>query len=331
MTRQSGKILGVFLLVIVVISAACNLPAGLQGESTSTPTPALNATDIAATVISEIGAKTATAQSQATQSPPTFTPRPPDTATPVVTNTPTQRPCNQAEFITDVTIPDGTEIPAGTTFTKTWRIKNNGSCTWTSGYLAVYVSGDRMNAPDAVAVTGGTVPYGGTVDITMTLKAPDTAGTYKGYFRLRSPEGILFGVGGGVPFYVEIKATKSATNTPAVEGKPDLVITSLQFNPYPPVKNNAVTVTIQTMNNGGAASGPYTVYWYPGENYPAPGCTWDVDGSNAGGGRVLSCIYPGYPSAYSGITTKAVIDPSDSVNEINEGNNVMKKSIDVSN
>jgi hypothetical protein len=331
MNRQSREILGLFLVVFIVVSLACNLPAGLKSEPTTTPTPALNATEIAGTVIAEIVGSTATAQIQATLSAPTFTPTSPHTATPVFTNTPTQRPCNQAAFVTDVTIPDGTEIPVGTLFTKTWRIQNNGSCTWTSGYLAVFDSGDRMNAPDAVAVTGGTVPYGGTVDITMTLKAPDTAGTYKGYFRLRSPEGILFGVGGGVPFYVVIKAVKSATNTPAVEAKPDLVITSLQFNPYPPVKGNAVTVTIQTMNKGGAASGPYTVYWYPGENYPAPGCTWDVDGSNAGGGRVLSCIYPGYPSAYSGIVTKAVIDPSDSVNEINESNNTMKKSIDVSN
>jgi hypothetical protein len=188
-----------------------------------------------------------------------------------------------------------------------------------------------MNAPDAVAVTGGTVPYSGTVDVTMTLKAPDTAGTYKGYFKLRTPEGTLFGVGGGVPFYVVIKAVKQVTEAPAIEAKPDLVITSLQFNPYPPVKNAAVNVTVQTMNKGGAASGPYTVYWYPGENYPAPGCTWDVDGSNAGGGRVLTCLYPGYPSAYSGIVTKAVIDPSDTVHEIDEGNNTMKKSIDVNN
>jgi hypothetical protein len=321
------------LLVILLAMLACNLPVGFQGEKTSTPTPtkALNATEIAGTVIAEFTGKTATAQIQATLNAPTLTPKPPDTATPAFSSTPTQRPCNQAAFVTDVTIPDGTEVAAGSTFTKTWRIQNNGSCTWTSGYLAVYVSGDRMNAPDAIPVTGGTVPYGGTVDITMTLKAPDSAGTYKGYFRLRAPDGTLFGVGGGVPFYVEIKTSKSITNTPAVDAKPDLVVTSLQFNPYPPVKNAAVTVTVQIMNNGGAASGAYTVYWYPGENYPAPGCTWDVDNTNANGGRVLSCIYPGYPSAYSGIVTKAVVDPSDTVQEINESNNTMKKPIDVSN
>jgi hypothetical protein len=329
--RPSRSPLVSLLLVFVLVSLSCNLPAGLQSEKTGTPTVALNATNIAGTVIAEIGAKTAAAQTQTAQNPPTLTPKPPETATPVFTSTPTQRPCNQAAFVTDVTIPDGTEIPAGTTFTKTWRLQNNGSCTWTSGYLAVFDSGDRMNAPDAVPVTGGTVPNGGTADITMTLKAPDTAGTYKGYFRLRAPEGTLFGLGGGVPFYVVIKAVKQATEAPAVEAKPDLVITSLQFAPYPPVKGAAVTVTVQTMNKGGAASGPYTVYWYPGENYPAPGCTWDVDGSNAGGGRVLTCLYPGYPSAYSGIVTKAEIDPSDVISEINEGNNTLKKSIDVSN
>jgi hypothetical protein len=331
MMRNNRKILVLFLLVFIVVALACNLPVGFQAEKTVTPTKALNATEIAGTVIAEISAKTATVLSQATAIPPTQTQKPPEPVLPTLTFTPTQRPCNQALFVTDVTIPDGTEIPAGTNFTKTWRIQNNGSCTWTSGYLAVFDSGDRMNAPDAVAVTGGTVPYGGTADVSMTLKAPDSAGTYKGYFRLRTPEGTLFGVGGGVAFYVEIKSIKQVTEAPAVEAKPDLVITSLQFNPYPPVKNAGVTVTVQTMNKGGAASGPYTVYWYPGENYPAPGCTWDVDGSNAGGGRVLTCLYPGYPSAYSGIVTKAVIDPADTVHEINEGNNTLKKPIDVSN
>lgn len=331
MMRRNRKTLVLFLLVFIVVSLACNLPVGFQAEKTVTPTRSLNSTEIAGTVIAEIVGKTATAQSQVTAVPPTLTPKPTQPVVPTFTLPPTQRPCNQALFVTDVTIPDGTEIPAGTTFTKTWRIQNNGSCTWTSGYLAVFDSGDRMNAPDAVAVTGGTVPYGGTADISMTLKAPDTAGTYKAFFRLRAPEGTLFGVGGGVAFYVEIKAIKSVTNTPAIEARPDLVITSLQFSPYPPVKDAPVTVTVQTMNKGGAASGPYTVYWYPGENYPAPGCTWDVDGSNAGGGRVLTCLYPGYPSAYSGIVTKAVIDPSDTVSEINESNNTLKKSIDVSN
>lgn len=329
--RQSRSHLMMLLFVFILVSMACNLPFGPNAGLTGTPTQPLNATDIAGTVIAEIGGKTATAQSQVTVSPPTVTVKPPEPVLPSATFTPTQRPCNQALFVTDVTIPDGSEVPAGSNFTKVWRLQNNGSCTWTSGYTVVFDSGDRMNAPDAVAVTGGTVPYGGSVDIAMTLKAPDVAGTYRGYFRLRSPEGIIFGVGGGVAFYVEVKAVKTVTDVPPVEAKPDLVITSLQLVPETPTKNNPVTVSIQVMNKGGAAAGPYTVYWYPGENYPAPGCTWDIDGSNANGGRVLSCIYPGYPSGYSGINTKAVVDPSNSVNEINEGNNTMKKSINVNN
>ena len=36
-------------------------------------------------------------------------------------------------------MPDNTEIAAGTTFVKTWRLKNNGSCTWTSGYSRVFL------------------------------------------------------------------------------------------------------------------------------------------------------------------------------------------------
>src|SRR5512143_3278895 len=40
--------------------------------------------------------------------------------------------CDWAQFVADVTVPDGTSYAPGTTFTKTWRLKNIGSCTWTT-------------------------------------------------------------------------------------------------------------------------------------------------------------------------------------------------------
>ena len=36
-------------------------------------------------------------------------------------------------FVADVTIPDNTVIAPGTTFTKTWRVRNDGNCTWGPG------------------------------------------------------------------------------------------------------------------------------------------------------------------------------------------------------
>jgi hypothetical protein len=52
-----------------------------------------------------------------------------------------------------------------------------------------------MSAPDETVLTSGSVPPGATVDIAVKLKAPTTGGTYKGYFRLKSPDNIVFGIG----------------------------------------------------------------------------------------------------------------------------------------
>jgi hypothetical protein len=329
------------LVVMFFVSLSCNMPfIAASNDLAKTPPTPINATDVAQTVIAGL-TKPALTLTNTVPPPPgitstnTLTPLPePATITP--TPTLTQRPCNQAVFMADVTIPDGSEIQTNNNFTKTWRLQNAGSCPWTSGYHVVYVSGDRMNAPDAVAVTGGSIPYGGSVDVSVPLKAPGSAGTYRGDFRLRSPDGVVFGVGGGASFYVQIVAVAPIVEEPPVlpppvVAQPDLKISDITFIPYPPRKNHAVTVKVSTYNQGNAPSGPYQVKWWPGEYYGSPACTWNVDNSNASGGRVLSCVYAGYPSVYASINTKASVDTGGAVAESNEGNNTRLKSIEVTN
>jgi hypothetical protein len=107
-------------------------------------------------------------------------------------------------------------MAAGNTFVKTWRIKNNGSCTWTSGYALVFYSGDAMSGPASSPITNGTIPPGSTVDISVTLIAPTTPGTYKGNWRLRNAGGAIFGIGNNADqsFWVQIKSV-AATPTPS--------------------------------------------------------------------------------------------------------------------
>ncbi len=345
------KIIAVLLFIFLMVSISCNLPFAISPvEPTETKERRLNATRIAETIMADLATGTAAAVPVATlTSTPTIPPaaatrtsQPPEVAAPPA-NTPTstqvELPCNQAVFLADVTIPDGTDIQTGTGFTKTWRLQNSGSCAWNSNYHAVFESGARMGAPDAVAVTGGTVPNGGWVDITVNLTAPAAPGTYRGNFRLRSPDGVLFGVGSGAPFYVEIDAVAPAGEEepapeeeepePEVVQLPDLIITKITLNPANPTKGDPVTITVQTKNQGNAVSGPYTVKWWAGENYAAPACSWNVDNSNPNGGRVLSCVYAGYPSWYPSLWTKAVIDPAGGVAESNEGNNTLRKEIQV--
>jgi hypothetical protein len=147
--------------------------------------------------------------------PPTNTPLPTNTPVPP-TATPIPIPCDRGQFVKDLSVPDNTEIAAGTTFVKTWRIKNNGSCTWTSGYALVFYNGDAMSGPASAPITNGTVPPDSTIDISVTLIAPTTTGTYKGNWRLRNSGGALFGIGENADqsFYVQIKSV-APTPTPS--------------------------------------------------------------------------------------------------------------------
>ena len=191
---------GLVMLFIVVL-AGCNLP-----ESETTPNPEALFTLAAQTVDAEL---TRVAQTQAPPTvvaSPTLIPSstvtiPPTTAR---TSTPTPIPCNAAKFAGDVTIPDGTIMAPNQTFTKTWKLKNIGTCTWNSAYQLEFDHDNAMDGPASQPLTTGTVAPGGTLDVSVNLKAPLTAGSYKGFWRLRDPNGVLFGLGGGGPFWVSI-------------------------------------------------------------------------------------------------------------------------------
>jgi hypothetical protein len=132
--------------------------------------------------------------------PPTSTPIVlPSSAPPVVNR------CDAASFVKDVTISDGTVFSRGSNFTKTWRLQNTGTCSWTSSYALVFVSGDPMNGPTVVALPGNVNP-GQTVDISVNLTAPGKDGHYRGYWKLRNASNALFGIGDNadVAFWVDI-------------------------------------------------------------------------------------------------------------------------------
>ncbi len=132
---------------------------------------------------------------------------PPDpSATPNPTGTSTNKAgCNQAAFVSE-TIPDGTDFEPGKNFTKTWTLKNDGSCTWNAEYDVVFVKGAAMDAAAATPLTTGTIAPGETVQISLELKAPVAAGEHRGEFKLRNQNGVLFGIGDEAkPFWVEIE------------------------------------------------------------------------------------------------------------------------------
>ena len=132
---------------------------------------------------------------------------PPVTVAPI-TSTPSATPaaaCDRASFVQDVTIPDGTEIAAGATFQKIWRLQNTGSCTWTSNYQIVFDQGNILGAAAVTSMPASVAP-GQTVDIPISMIAPTINGSYSGYWKILNPSGTAFGVGasGTTDIYVNI-------------------------------------------------------------------------------------------------------------------------------
>ena len=212
------------LLAVVLLVAACNMPT--SGSPQPNDIGAIN-TLAAQTVIAQLtqmAQSTATPGSDSqgglpTNTPaaelPTSTPTPTATATNLPTNTPvpptatprptaTPLPCNWAQFVKDVTIPDDTVLSPGESFKKTWRLKNIGSCNWTSGYSLVFLNGEEMGGY-SVSMPH-TVAPGDTVDLSVNMVAPTQAGTYRGNWMLRNKDG-RFGIGNNadVAFWVQIK------------------------------------------------------------------------------------------------------------------------------
>ncbi len=148
---------------------------------------------------------------------PTPTPVPTLPGSPTLTPTPLSC-ADKAQFVTDVTVPDGTTFAPNQTFTKTWRLKNVGTCTWNNGYSLTFISGTNMGAGDT-PLTQSVVPNA-TVDASINMTAPGTAGSYRGYWELKNSSGYVFGIGAAYdhPWWVDIKV--AGTPVPTVTGTP---------------------------------------------------------------------------------------------------------------
>ena len=123
---------------------------------------------------------------------------------------------DRAQFVTDVTVPDGTRYDPGATFTKTWRLRNSGTCTWTTSYTMVFDSGTQMGSTASVAFPSNVAP-GQTVDLSVNMTAPNTAGHYIGYWKFKNAAGALFGIGVNAnrSWWVEINVV-GGSGTPGV-------------------------------------------------------------------------------------------------------------------
>ena len=96
-----------------------------------------------------------------------------------------------AKFMDDVTIPDGTAILAGTSFTKTWLVQNNGDVAWTPGFKLTYDNGGNLAASSSITLPA--CAPGGQVQVSVAMIAPNRKGNTKSVWVFRDSQGNVFG------------------------------------------------------------------------------------------------------------------------------------------
>lgn len=261
------KNLMIATILIIIVSAACSLPFTIQTVDDQISTLAAQTVQAWQTQNAPTQTPGPTSTSLPTQTPlptqtayPTYTPVATytliatviqaATATPKTLPTATPQPCNQAYFISE-TIPDGTKFSPGTEFTKSWRLKNTGTCTWNPNYKFVFISGDQMGGVNSVKLDDYVSP-GEKFDVLVNLKAPAKPGTYIGYWRLQAADGFQFG-----QVYVQIKVPSAA-----------FAVTSVKLTSHPASYSGVCPKTFRIKAEiTSSAAGNVTYKWKRSDGY----------------------------------------------------------------
>ena len=182
---------------------------------TTTPSSATSPTTEPTTTQAptEVPPPTATPTEEPAQVQPIPTPTEPGSSTAdagsVTSDNPPDNSCtNKAAFFDDVTIPDDTVFRQSETFIKTWRVRNEGTCTW-NGYKLVSAGGEAMNAMPSIDLES--VIPGAITDISVDMQAPKRGGSHTSFWQFATDSGETFGVGAGADglLWVRIKVDYS--------------------------------------------------------------------------------------------------------------------------
>jgi len=186
------KVLSILVLLMSVLLAACS---GANQQLTPTIDVGALQTASVQTVVANV-TRTAEAMPSATPEPSATLEvaaavTPVETVTPTLAVSPTQGLCDDAAFVSDASVIDGSQMTAGAAFVKTWKVKNTGTCTWTTGYQIIFAYNEKMGGlPTALSTE---VQPGAEVEVSVNLVAPTKPGNYSGYWRLSNNNGFAFG------------------------------------------------------------------------------------------------------------------------------------------
>jgi hypothetical protein len=203
------------LLALTLLLTAC-------GEAAEEATPTVDVEQIRTEAVATFSAGLTATALALPSSTPTGTPTPsPSGSTPQVTATAaatavaTVSSCYGLTYVSDVTVPDNTTITPGNQFTKTWRVRNSGSCAWQAGFTLRFTGGEAMGG-SSVSLQNAVQP-GNTADISVALTAPTTAGTYRGNWRMTDASGRYFG---DEVYLLIIVGSATATSTVGASATP---------------------------------------------------------------------------------------------------------------
>jgi hypothetical protein len=185
----------ILLVITLGIITACSQSSSASDIQITSEDPSNVASAIITiTSVPDTPSATATQIPSPTPSPtedvlPSATPTIQDSATP------TQPSCiNVAEFEKHLSISEGSILKSNNMYAKVWRVKNIGTCTWTTDYKLVFINGDEnLNQTDIPLPEE--VPPGETVELKVNFATPEEGNTYIANWMLASETGMIFGVG----------------------------------------------------------------------------------------------------------------------------------------
>eukprot|EP01147_Barroeca_monosierra_P003335 gene3335-8264_t len=93
-----------------------------------------------------------------------------------------------AELAADLTTTESGLLSPGQSFTKTWRLRNTGTCQWPTTSVLRFLEGAQMNAPCEVPVP--CIGPGEVTDVSVTFLAPTEIGQHVASWRLKHSDGV---------------------------------------------------------------------------------------------------------------------------------------------
>gem|GEM_PF-4646566 len=118
-------------------------------------------------------------------------------------------------------MPDGSSVSAGEQLIKTWRIRNIGTCAWTTDYKLVYNNGNIVSEESINPFTQPIEPSQ-TAEISIPVSIPLTAGRSETFWYLVSGSDEIVGTNSqGNPYlWLKVDVQPASLLTPTLVGTP---------------------------------------------------------------------------------------------------------------